>query len=102
MFVRRVKRSNGVVSVRIVETYKNSKKRISQRVIRTIGSARTEAEIQVLERTAKEILLMLDPKKKASLRKNKKPVSSDVALNNVVEVKRVNEGIFDIFGSVYD
>ena len=83
MFVRRVKRSNGVVSVRIVETYKNSKKRISQRVVRTIGSARTEAEIQVLERTAKEILLMLDPKKKASLRKNKKPVPSDVALNNV-------------------
>jgi len=101
MYVRRVKKTGTSFSVRIVQGHRDSKGRVKQKVIKTIGTGKNEQEIQILERAAREMILSLSPKIIKNTPTSKHEIPDDVRLNQLVEVKRVNDGIFDIFGKMY-
>ena len=104
MFVRRVKRDNNIISVRIVENQRVGKKTI-QKNIKIIGQSKKAEEIAILEEAAKSIILslqknnpLLQPKKDSHY----KEVPDNVQLKHVRKYKKVNCGIFNVFGHVYD
>lgn len=113
MFVKRVQKEKGFYSIRIVESYRYGahNKKVAQRNIKIVGQSNAEAQLQVLERTAKELILLMEKDRPAlSLSKSKskstptkyKDIPEAVLLRNIEEIQRVNNGIFDIFGDVYD
>ena len=58
MFVRRVKKDNGIVSVRIVEGQRKYS-RVILKNIKIVGQSKRPEIIAILEETAKEIILSL-------------------------------------------
>ena len=104
MFVRQVKKEDGTVSIRIVEGQRIGKK-VLQKNIKFVGQAKRPEEIAILEQAAKEIILslqknnpILQPKKDSRY----KDVPDAVRLRNTRKYKKVNCGIFNVFGHVYD
>ena len=105
MFVRRVKKDGGIISVRICETHRIKNRGIVQKNIKIVGQSKHPEQIAVLEGAAKEMILSLQ--KKNPLHQNRvdsryRDVPGRVKLKNVGTIRRMNEGIFDIFGYVYD
>lgn len=104
MFVRRVKRSNGAISVRISENRRVNGK-VIQKNIKTVGQAKRPEQIAVLENAAKEMILSMQKNNPLFQKKpdpRYKEVPDEVKLKNVAIIRKMNEGIFDIFGNVYD
>jgi transposase len=101
MYIRRVKKSGTSFSVRIVEGHRDSKGQVKQKVIKTVGTGKNEQEIQILERAAREMILSLTPRTGMSTSISKNEIPDDVRLNQLVEIRRVNDGILDIFGKLY-
>lgn len=102
MFIRRVKKSNKSVSVRIVESIRNKNGSVDQKLVKIVGTGRTEEEINILERAAREMILHLDPNPRENKFKEVNDIPDDVTFNSVKEAKRINDGIVDIFGALYD
>ena len=102
MFVRRVKKSPKSVSVRIVENRRVDDGSVKQELIKVVGTGKTEEEIQILERAANEMILSLDPTTAKKTIKSINDIPDSVHMNSVREVKRVNDGILDVFGPFYD
>ena len=105
MFVRKVKKSGGIISVRICESHRIKGKGIFQKNIKIVGQSKVPEQIAVLENAAKEMILSMQKKnplhqKKADYRY--KDIPESVKLKNVISIRRMNEGIFDIFGHIYD
>jgi len=101
MYTRRVKKSGTSYSVRIVEGYRDSNGNVKQKVIKTVGTGKNEHEIQILERAAREMILSLTPMENKNTSNSKNEIPDDVRFNKLVEVRRVNDGILDVFGKLY-
>ena len=107
MFVRRVKKTNEIISIRICETSWD-KGKVLQKTLKVVGQSKNHDELMILERTAKEMILLMQKNNPlyADARKKKKSsykeVPDSVTLNDTQVVKKVNDGIFNIFGTVYD
>ena len=104
MFVRRWKRANGAIAVRIVESIRDGD-RIIQKTIRNVGQSKHPEEVAILVQMARELILTLQ--KKNPLLKSKedsryKDVPDGVQFKHIRKVKKVNCGIFNIFGHVYN
>ena len=104
MFVRKVKKSNGAISVRVLEGIRQGE-RVLHKTIKIVGQSKFQREIAAYERLAREIIA-LDKKKKEALNSRsvprRVPIPSHVKLADAQIRSQVNDGIFDIFGKVYD
>jgi hypothetical protein len=56
MFVRTKEKPNGKTSVQIVESYRKADK-VSQKIVRHVGQAVTEMEIEELNKLAQKIIV---------------------------------------------
>lgn len=111
MFIRRKIKPNGMVSVQLVESYRRADK-VTQKILRHIGQAKEEEQIQQLEAIAFSIKRSIEEERQPSFpfmnemeysfKKRKKSVPDDVKLNTLKEEQRVVEGIGDVFGKLYD
>lgn len=55
MFVRTKEKSNGKISVQVVESHRSANK-VSQKIIRHVGQAVTEMEVKALKKLAQRII----------------------------------------------
>lgn len=112
MFIKKVKRPNGSISIRVVESRRQGDK-ISQKTLRIIGQGKEKYEIEALCELAKKTIYHIKNKRNPVLSgiedefygsqpDKKSEIDDSVKLKEIKEVKRVNEGIVEIFGSVYD
>ena len=115
MFVRQKKITNkpGRVSIQIVESVRKSDK-ISQTILRHVGIGETEEEISKLVDLALSIKIRLEEERQPSLPLHspedlilKKNIKNDdspliVDLKLLREEQRFNEGIPEVFGTLYD
>ena len=111
MFVRVKPKPNGKFSVQIVESYRRADK-VGQNIIRHVGQAVTERELQELKQLAQSIIDEMENEKESRLpffdpqrvlgKSNRKPPSSDtVKIKNLREEQRIVTGIGDVFGKLY-
>ena len=110
MFIRVKERPNNKKSVQIVETYRRADK-VHQKILRHVGQAETEEEVEVLKNLAWSIIISLKNDRQPVLplfspeeiftSQNKSPVPDDVKLNSLREEQRIIEGVNDIFGKLY-
>lgn len=112
MFVRQKKRSNGKIQIQIVESVRTGKT-VNLRVIRSLGVASTQEEINQILELAEAIIVELKNARKPVLtgfnpfelhlpKKRKALVDDGVLLNNLTHVKNINDGIVDVFGKIFD
>ncbi|MBI4727308.1 hypothetical protein HY768_08840, partial [candidate division TA06 bacterium] len=112
MFVRVKEKANGKKAIQIVETYRRGDK-VHQKIVRHIGQAVTDTEIEALKQLAQAILVEVENRRQPVLplvapediygRKKPRPEVSDiVAVKNLREEQRIIEGIGDVFGKLYD
>lgn len=101
-------------SVQIVASVRTRDK-ISQKIVRHVGIAFDDKELEQLKALAESIKvkleagnqeLMFSPEKLAAMKATLKPKESDddyeVNLKNLTEEQRVVSGIHDVYGSVFD
>ena len=113
MFVLAKKKDEKRWQVQIVESVRDGKS-VRQKIVRNIGTAYSEKELSEFKRigeaaivemknAAKPVLSIFDPADFHSPRKRAVPCGEDkVYPRDLKEEKRFNEGIFDIFGKVYE
>ena len=102
VFVRKVKRKNGAVSVRIVEGRRHGK-RVVQRVVKTVGQSGCPEGVALLERSAREEILRLKKNGPAPGEGGRRcEVPPHVKLRHARGRGRINFGIFNVFGRIYD
>lgn len=112
MFIKEVKRPNGSVSIRIVKSVRQGNG-VTSKLVRVIGQAKEEFAINLLRELAEKTIVYLKNKEKPVLpcfsseefygvKRKRKPVEDHVKLKEVREVKRINDGITDIFGKKYE
>lgn len=121
MFVKEVKKPNGAVSIRIVESVRRGNKTV-QKTIRTLGQHKDPEEIEFIKKAAealivqiknnrKPVLPSLDPADLHSVKTWKKKIAkteddslseTHVSIAHIKEESRFNDGIYDIFGSLYE
>ena len=119
MFVREVAKPNGSVSIRIVESVRCGEK-ITQKTVRTLGQHKDPKEIEVIRKAAAQLIVEIsnnrnpvldffDPadfyvakkrKKQIEQPGNQEPVT--VSAGGLKEECRYNDGIYDVFGSLYE
>jgi len=111
MFVRVKPKPNGKKSIQIVESYRRADK-VSQRIVRHVGQAVTDREVDEMKRLAQSIidemkdqrqpsLPLYDPKKASDKSKQKAPSNDTVKIKNLREEQRIINGIGDVFGKLY-
>lgn len=111
MFVRIKEKSNGKKSIQIVESYRRADK-VSQRIVRHVGQAVTDREVEELKKLAESIIFEVEENRQPSLpllspeklaKKIKRPINSNeiVKIKDLREEQRVIDGIGDIFGKLY-
>ncbi|MBU0506930.1 IS1634 family transposase [bacterium] len=111
MFVRAKKKDNEKFSIQIVETYRKADK-VHQKIIRHVGQAVTEREVEELKKLAQSIIIEMKNKKKPVLpifspedffsgKKKEETAKGKVDLGNLREEQRMIDGIGDIFGNLY-
>jgi len=111
MFVRKKEKKNGKTAVQVVESYRRGDK-VNQKIVRHVGQAVNEKEIEVLMNLGKAIieeikeerqpsLPLFKPEKLIDKKEQKAEVEDDVLLKNLKEEQRVNDGIGDVFGRLY-
>lgn len=114
MFIRQKKspHNKNKISVQIVESIRSGDA-VSQTILRHVGTAENEEELQKLLELAEAIKIRLEEERMPSLplflpdRVIKIPEVVDdkplpVNLKNIREECRFNEGIVDVFGKLYD
>ena len=111
MFVRKKEKKNGKTAVQVVESYRRGDK-VNQKIVRHVGQAVNEKEIEVLMNLGKAIieeikeerqpsLPLFKPEKLIDKKEQKAEVEDDVLLKNLKEEQRVIDGIGDVFGKLY-
>jgi transposase len=111
MFVRVKPKPNGKKSIQIVESYRRADK-VSQKILRHVGQAVTDREVEEMTRLAQSIinemktekhpcLPFLDPIKILKGNRQKKETSDTVKISNLREEQRIIDGIGDVFGKLY-
>lgn len=108
MFIREVPKANGSTSIRIVENARIGKK-IKQKIVRYVGQAVNDHEIEILKEAAERIII--------EMRNNQKPVLTGFAPSTIHssikkerrvniarlrEEKRMNNGFEAVFGKAYE
>lgn len=120
MFIKEVQKPNGAISIRIVESVRRGNKSV-QKTVRTLGQHKDPEEIAVIRKAAKELIIQMMNKKKPVLTglnpedihhvktwkkkvTEKNAVHEDVrvAVDQLHEKARYNDGIYDVFGSLYE
>lgn len=121
MFVREVAKNNGSVSIRIVESARRGNK-IVQKTIRTLGQHKDLHEIEIIKKMAEQLIVeilnshnpvlpIFDPADFYTVKRNKKridsssseqPLPTNVDVKDLREEARYNDGIYDVFGSLYE
>jgi len=111
MFVRIKPKPNGKKSIQIVESYRRADK-VSQKIVRHVGQAATDREVEEMTRLAQSIITemetekqpglpFLDPIKVLKENRQKKEPSESVKIKNLREEQRIIDGIGDVFGKLY-
>lgn len=111
MFVRIKPKPNGKKSIQIVESYRRADK-VSQKIVRHVGQAATDREVEEMTRLAQSIITemkeekqptlpFLDPLKVLKAKCRSKEVSDTVKIGNLREEQRIIDGIGDVFGKLY-
>lgn len=110
MFIRVKEKANGKKSIQIVETYRRADK-VYQRIIRHVGQAVTEKEVEVLKRLAESIIIETKNNRQPVLplfapediygKGSKQKTQDTVCIENLREEQRIIEGIGDVFGRLY-
>ena len=116
MFVRTKKSPNTPkTAVQIVENYRVDNK-VKQKIIRHVGSATKEKDIENLQNLAQYIIVRMEVEESPQLsfftaeellkiiiesRKKKQQAQHLVDINNLREEKRVTVGIHEVFGQIY-
>lgn len=112
VFVRIKERSNGKRVVQIVESVRQGDQ-VRQKVFRHVGQGQTDQEIQVLNGLAESIIVehnnaanpvlpCIDPSLIHAPCQRKKAIDDRVCMSDLREEKRINNGIVDVFGKLYD
>ena len=109
MFIRVKPKSNGKKSIQIVESYRRADK-VSQRIVRHLGQAVTDREVEEMKRLAQSIIDEMEDCKQPALPLfdplkivNKKTTATNdsVKIKNLREEQRIIDGIGDVFGKLY-
>ena len=112
MFVRTKLKDNGKTSVQIVESHRKADK-VSQKIIRHVGQAVTEMEIEELRKLAQKIIVEMKNQRSPVLpifspediygsRPCNEAMDDKVNIAGLREEQRIIEGIGDVFGKLYD
>ena len=120
MFIKLTPKKNGRTSVRIVESYWEHKKS-RQRTLISLGSAKTNTELQALKKTAQEMIIKLNNERKpalpgmaeviygprlsprkTSLKTPRKLNPNPPLLTDTLEETRIIQGIGGVCGAVYE
>jgi transposase len=111
MFVRVKERPNGKKSIQIVEAHRRADK-ISQHIVRHVGQAVTEREVEELKKLAQSIIAEFENNKQPVLplfapedfytgKKRKKATQDLVHMSDLREEQRIIDGIGEVFGKLY-
>ncbi|HRS98051.1 MAG TPA: IS1634 family transposase [Smithella sp.] len=111
MFVRIKPKPNGKKSIQIVESYRRADK-VSQKIVRHVGQAATDREVEEMTRLAQSIIAEMEEEKQPTLpffdplkvlkAKHQSKASSDtVKIGDLREEQRMIDGIGDVFGKLY-
>lgn len=121
MFVREVLKPNGAVSIRIVESVRRGNK-IVQKTVRTLGQHKDAKQIEIIKRAAEQLIIeiqnnqnpvldIFDPADFYSAKRRQKqlkqatenpPAQVSMDYERLTEECRYNDGIYDVFGSLYE
>lgn len=118
MFVRRKTSKNSPkIAIQLVENIRDGKK-VKQKIIRHFGTALNEDEAKVLTKLALIYKVQLQEQsaqlnlfdtstfdtinKLVESSQAKQPERLDVNLKNIVEEKRINTGVHQVFGKIFD
>ena len=114
MYVRATPRKNGKTAIQIVESHRTGKK-VNQKVIRHVGQATNEKELEETKKLAEFIISEL--KKSTSQpylpffspellgeahHQHTSETSDQVLISNLREQQRITLGMADVFGKLYD
>lgn len=116
MFIRvKTSKNSSKKSVQIVESYRNEKNQPRQKIVRHMGTAFTDKELERLKDFAEYEKAELEAQKTPSLfkpeqlaemaieaRKNIDDKPLNVNLKNLTEEARITTGIHEVFGTVYE
>jgi len=109
MFVRVKPKPNGKKSIQIVESYRRADK-VSQRIVRHLGQAVTDREVEEMKRLAQSIIDEMKDSKQPSLplfdplkvvAKKPQGTNDSVKMKNLREEQRIINGIGEVFGKLY-
>jgi len=112
MFVRTKEKPNGKTSVQIVESYRNADK-VSQKIVRHVGQAVTEMEVEELKRLAQKIIVEMKNQRSPVLpcfspddiygaKVCPQVIDDKVDITGLREEQRIVEGIGAVFGRLYE
>ena len=112
MFIRTKPRPNGKISVQIVESYRRADQ-VSQRIVRHVGQAVNQREVEELTRLAQTIIAEMENQKRPLLPifapediygpKPGAALCEDVVkIKDLREEQRVVEGVGEVFGKLYE
>jgi len=108
MFIRIKEKSNGHRAIQIVQTVREGE-RVRQKLVRHVGHAKNDEEVQAYQEIATSILNSLDPQLSFPLAKSPRvepgldcDFDNRVRIRDLREDRRVIEGIQAVFGNLYD
>lgn len=121
VYVKEVSKPNGAISIRIMESVRRGNK-VVQKTVRTLGQHKDTKEIEIIKKAAEALIIeiqnnrnpvldIFDPTEFYSAKQRKKQViqgtdGSSIKLNiedfKLQEECRYNDGIYDVFGSLYE
>ncbi len=112
MFIRAKQKPNGKTAVQIVESYRTADK-VSQKIIRHMGQAATEKEVEELKRLAEKVIVEMKNARQPVLpcfspediygKKAPKEVRGEkVDIMGLREEQRIIQGIGEVFGRLYE
>lgn len=108
MFIKEIKKPNGSISVCIVESQRRGKK-VFQKVIRTLGQHKDDAELRIVREAAEKLLIELENARNTVLPfidpatfHAKKNIDKDPKLSNLREERRITDGGSEVIGSFYE
>lgn len=112
MFVRTKEKPNGKISVQIVESHRKADK-VSQKIIRHVGQAVTDMEVEELKKLAQKIIVEMKNQRSPVLpifapediygpKSCTETIDDKVDMSALREEQRIIEGIGDVFGKLYE
>lgn len=119
MFVKEVRKTNGAIAIRIVESVRCGNK-VVQKTVRTLGQHKDVREVELIKKAAEQLIVeiennrnpildIFDPadfyavkRRKARIKESPETESVSVNVEGLKEEGRYNDGIYDVFGSLYE